>query len=339
MTALDKFDRLETEGLWRSSHQAQRQNVIVSLGEASLVLSDNAGRALAHWSLPAVVRINPGQSPALFSPSGDDPDGETLELSDPDLMEAISHVQRTIARRTPRPGRLRRLSMLALATVIVLAAVFWLPRAVIDYTARVLPQAARDTLDGQISTGMTRLTGQPCAAPFGLAALRQFEARLGLSAGQIEVRDLGRTQVFALPGGRILLDRRVLEDTAEPDVAAGFVISALADAAEDHPLRRILDTEGVLAAVTLLTGGALRAAALDRHVETLLTTNPVVPAQDALLPFFGSLEITSTPYAYARDITGESVLTLVEADPKSGGSRPRVLSDGAWLSLQAICDP
>ena len=71
MTALNEYDRLETTGLWRESPQAQRRDVHVSFGEASLIIRDRNDTALTHWSLSAVSRGNPGQRPALFHP-GDD---------------------------------------------------------------------------------------------------------------------------------------------------------------------------------------------------------------------------------------------------------------------------
>ena len=55
MIALTEFDRLEASALWRPEGDSQRVEVIVSVGEATLTLSDITGRALTHWSLPAVA--------------------------------------------------------------------------------------------------------------------------------------------------------------------------------------------------------------------------------------------------------------------------------------------
>lgn len=51
MTALKEYERLESGGLWRMTPQDQRRDVIVSFGDATLVISDSANRALSHWSL------------------------------------------------------------------------------------------------------------------------------------------------------------------------------------------------------------------------------------------------------------------------------------------------
>ena len=49
MTALTEFQRLECTGLWREAPEAQKREVIVSFGDATLVLSEaRSQRALTH---------------------------------------------------------------------------------------------------------------------------------------------------------------------------------------------------------------------------------------------------------------------------------------------------
>ena len=54
MTVLAEYQRLEAEGVWRADEDAQRRDVIVSIGEATLTLTDLNEVALTHWSLPAI---------------------------------------------------------------------------------------------------------------------------------------------------------------------------------------------------------------------------------------------------------------------------------------------
>ena len=56
-----------------------------------------------------------------------------------------------------------------------------------------------------------------------------------------------------------------------------------------------------------------------------------------LLARFAEAQVASTPYAYGRDVTGETVLRLIEADPMRGRAASPILSDTDWLRLQAIC--
>ena len=56
-----------------------------------------------------------------------------------------------------------------------------------------------------------------------------------------------------------------------------------------------------------------------------------------LLDRFRSAGIASSPYAYALDPSGETVLGLIEADPFRDVAPPPILPDGEWISLQTIC--
>lgn len=142
MTALKKYQKLECTGLWRSAPDAQRREVVVNFGEASLTMSDPATElALSHWSLPAVERLNPGEQPALYAP-GEDSD-ETLEIEDGDMIAALGTVREALGSTRPRPGRLRGSVLGGLAVVLLCLGIFWLPGALVDHTAAwCLPRRA-----------------------------------------------------------------------------------------------------------------------------------------------------------------------------------------------------
>ncbi len=59
---------------------------------------------------------------------------------------------------------------------------------------------------------------------------------------------------------------------------------------------------------------------------------------DALIALFAKAELSSTPYAYAKDVSGEATLPLIEADPAPRSGDNLVLSDADWLRLQSICE-
>lgn len=62
MTALDKYQRIEALGLWRADNVSQRKDVLISIGETTLLISDMQEQPLAHWSLAAIERANPETS-------------------------------------------------------------------------------------------------------------------------------------------------------------------------------------------------------------------------------------------------------------------------------------
>lgn len=73
------------------------------------------------------------------------------------------------------------------------------------------------------------------------------------------------------------------------------------------------------------------------YAEILAATEPDPVPFAELVPSFAGALVPSTPYAYALDLTGESTLELIEADPMSNREVPGILSDGDWVALQGIC--
>ncbi|MCV2893130.1 hypothetical protein [Lentibacter sp. XHP0401] len=339
MTALKEYDRIEATGLWRATPQAQRREVIVSIGNATLTITDHNDSALAHWSLPAIVRANAGSRPAIFHPDGDT--GETLELGEDEgqMIDAIEKLRARIERARPHPGRLRLWVSLGVVAAVVALGVFWLPSAARDHALRVVPDVKRAEIGSALLARISRVTGLPCTAPEGARTLRKLGARLPSpdGAARLVVLPGGVLEAAHLPGGVILLGRALIEDYEEPDVVAGYIIAEHLAAELSDPLRDFLDHAGLVATLQLLTTGAVSDAAQDAYAEHLLT-RPRANVPDAtLLAGFKAWSVRARPYAYARDITGEETLTLIEADPFVTDTPEPLLSDNDWLRLQGIC--
>ncbi len=339
MTALTEYQRLECPGLWRESAEAQRREVIVALGDATVVISDGRSeRALAHWSLPAVARLNPGAMPALYAP-GEGP-GETLEIDEPAMVAALEKVHSIIEARRPHPGRLRMTVLGGITAGVVALGIFWLPGALVSHTAAALPFAKRQEIGVDILADLARLGGAPCASRLGDRALSQLATRLfGPGATQIFVMREGVSDAVHLPGQILVINRRLVEAEDSPEVAAGYLLAERLRAETADPMVKLLNWAGLRATFRLLTTGQLPQEALIGYAEVLLTTPPAPVDAGALLARFDAAGIGSTAYAYALDPTGETVLPLIEADPHPAGAagRAAVLPDAAWVALQGIC--
>ncbi len=335
MTALKKYARIEATALWRPTPQAQRREVIVSIGDATLVISDLKDQALAHWSLAAVERANPGERPALYHPDGDP--GETIELpeAEAEMIAAIEKLRRAIDRTRPKPGRLRWMGMLGSFAVVLGFAVFWLPGAMREHTLTVVPDIKRVTIGNALLKRIERVSGPACADAKGTAAVAKLGARL--QAGKLAVLpDMPRASLH-LPGQLIVLSRSVIEDFEEPDVAAGFILTEMTNRQLQDPLHDLLQVVGIRENFRLLTTGDVSDAALDRYAEHLMTSPADLPDTTALLAQFKAAKVRSTPFAYSKDITGETVLDLIEGDPMNGQLTEPLMTDANWLRLQNIC--
>lgn len=336
MTALNEFQRLESTGIWRATPDAQRRDVIVSVGDATLVISDQKDTALSHWSLPAIERVNPGQRPAMFRPGADAL--ETLELQDDLMIQAIAKVQTAIERRRPHPGRLRYLLVGVFALIFAALAFLWLPKAMITHTATVVPAATRLVIGHSILENIHRISGPPCRSEQGNLALDKLYKRLlGPKSGKIVILAGGVKQSEHLPGGIILLNRALVEDYEDPEVAAGFILAEDEHATQIDPLVRILQETGLISAFRLLTTGRIPQKVLDSYGEHLLTEKKELLSDQSLLTRFENALVRTSPYAYAIDISGETTVGLIEADPVTSATVVAVLNDEDWVGLQEIC--
>lgn len=339
MTALKRYLKLESPGLWRDAPQDQRRNVIVSFGEASLVLSDpKTDLALSHWSLPAVERRNPGQTPAIFAPGHDA--HETLELDDPDMIVALETVQVALATRRPRPGRLRS-SILAAATFAILGlAVLWLPGALIKHTAAVVPAAKRAEIGERALRDVIRLTGTPCAQALGQKAMAEMSERLfgPLNTPILLAVNNGASPALHLPGDVILLSRSLFDAQNGPQAAAGAALVEQARSSALDPLIPLLEHAGLVATLRLLTTGVLPETASTGYGEVVIQTSPLPLPEDVVVAAFAKAGVPTTPYAKTLGTNDPARQSLASNDPFADAPPPALMPDDAWVSLQAICD-
>ncbi|KUJ85518.1 hypothetical protein AVO45_00530 [Ruegeria marisrubri] len=335
MTALKQYERIEATGLWRPAPDEQRREVVVSIGEATLTISDFKEQALAHWSLAALVRQNPGDFPAIFHPDGDP--GETLELAESEtiMLEAIDRLQKAIERSRPRPGRLRWLSAAGVLAGVVALLVFWLPGALKRHVVSVVPPVKSEEIGDAILRRIERVSGKACTSEDARPILDRLAQRTGVR--RIVILPSGVTESVILPGGTVLLNRELIEDYEDPAVAAGFVLAERARAMKQKPLSDLLGRAGPAASFRLLTTGELTPETLDQYGERILAEPRPAVDDEELLSVFAQTALPSTPYAYALDVTGETVLGLIEADPMAGRALEQILPDRDWVILQNIC--
>lgn len=344
MTALSEYERLESQGLWRAAPDAQnpdadvkRREVIVSFGNATIVLSDRNDSPLAHWAMAAIQRQNQGKRPAIYSP--DKEAVETIEISDDAMIDAIEKIRTAIERKRPKPGRLRWWMLGGFATTTLALAVFWLPNALVRHTVSVLPAAKRLEIGLTITTNVKRVSGQACSTVNGDRALTALAKRLSHDTPpKLIILPSGVAMATHLPGGFILLNHELVEDFEEPDVAAGYIIAEQLRAENIDPLVPLLHASGLRTTFTLLTTGKISPDVLANYAEHLLTNPPAGLKNQDLLQKFLAASTRSTPYAYGVDPTGETTIDLIEADPFASEPAKPLLSDEQWINLQSICE-
>lgn len=338
MTALKKYQRLECTGLWRETPQDQRREVEVRLGEATLILSDpKSGTAISHWSLPAVERMNRGEEPPIFAPGPDA--SESLELTDPDMIAALGAVRDAVTAAIARPGRLRGVLLVGAALGVLALGLIWVPGALINHTASVVPSAQRAEIGQRALDDLARVTGAPCDNQLGLQALAGLADRVfgPVDTPILYVMPEGVDRPLHLPGDVIVLPRPMIEAANGPEAAAGAALVERLRAKARDPIIPLLDHAGLRATFQLLTTAELPDSALAGYGEALLQAEPAALPDATLIAAFEAAQIPATPYALAVDPDGTVTGGLAAGDPYKDLAQSPLISDEDWVALQGIC--
>ncbi|MEM8555975.1 MAG: hypothetical protein AAGF71_14260 [Pseudomonadota bacterium] len=336
-TALTDFQRLETTGVWHESPDAQRRDVVVVLGEASLIIQDHNDMALTHWSLAAIERSGHGTNPAVYTPGEDT--GERLDITDSDMIASLDRVRQAMDRARPKRWRVR---LWGTAAVLILAAVLsvtWLPNALVRHTAEALPEATRQDLGRRLVIALEPHMGRPCRSTAGLRSLQILRGNLlGPAPWDLHVVEAGQ-QALALPGGVVVIGGELLTGTDSPELAAGHILAAAERTAFDDPTTWLLTRAGSRATFELLTTGQISDAVLGDVAQALVLGQGFAPMPaDRLLVRFQNVGVSSRAYGRAPDTSGQVWQAMIDRDPFPKGSETEILSDANWLRLQSICD-
>ena len=200
MTALTQYQRLEATGIWRKSAEAQRLDVIISIGESSLVITDINEKPLAHWSLAALAVIQSKDGIKLYHPDGDP--SETLELgsNENEMAEAIEKLMKAVDRRRPKPGRLRIFSLASILIIVLGLSIFWLPAALRDYTQKIIPEVREQEMGKAVFNEFVSFVGAPCSRELGRIALDKFISNLGVIEYTFYIVPSETIEAIHLPG-------------------------------------------------------------------------------------------------------------------------------------------
>lgn len=337
MTALDRYVRLESSGLWRADTGAQRREVVVSFGDATLVIADTVGRPLTHWSLPAIGRQNPGERPAIFVPDSDA--SEAIEIADDLMIDAIEEVRKALARARPQPGKLRYLISATLIAAILALAVFWLPGALQRQTLTVIPPSKRTEIGAIILGHLQREIGTICREKAGATAAATLATRLfgNASGARIVVLPNLKQGAVPLPGELIALDRSLLEQTDEPAVIAGYILAAHAARIKTDPMASVLQRAGPGTTLRLLTTGDIPADTLRAHAAAIAGGAFAQASREGLRAAFATAQIPPGPYNAVSESRHPTAFQVPDTSINPPAP-PLILSDTDWVTLQNICN-
>jgi Zn-dependent protease with chaperone function len=319
---------------------ATRHEVTVSVAGDSLVVEGFAPVPLG--------RLRRLDSPGLLY-GREDADGWRLGFDAPPPAP--------ILRRLPAPARyggpIDRLGLWAGAAVALCVTALVVLGAVrgLDLLARAIPWRWEQKLGDAISGDFG---AHACHAPAGQRALDALARRLSPAARpmRIGVVDIPLVNAVALPGGRILVFRGLIDQAESPDELAGVLAHEIGHVEDRHVMVALLRRFGL----GLLTGSGGKAAEYgqallesrysraaeseaDDYAITHLTRAGISPAATArLFARLGRGEAAPVLLAYlaSHPPSAERERRFAAAAKRMERARPS-LSPAQWAAVRAMC--
>jgi Zn-dependent protease with chaperone function len=373
MTALAKYAKLEAEARYFDGLSAQPRDVVLCFGERSLVIMEFDETVLAHWPLASLRAVGLRRDSAVqLVPHGES--DERLMLSDRQMLGAIGEVCPDLYHRAVDRKGVRRAVLWAGAAVASLALiVFVLVPALAGRLALMIPpereQQLGDAVVGQLQTLLSLGGGgRPaiCDTSSGVEALERMVARLNADPRlpyplRVSVLDHGMLNAIAVPGGRILIFRGLLEAADNPEEVAGVLAHEIGHVVSHDPTREALRAAGTAGILGLLLGDVFGASivvvATDAVLNASYQRDAETHADETAYSLLADAGLPSRPFAdffdKMRKKYGDTagILKLIASHPGLEGRAERAaaadhigagiyepaLSDQDWIALRGIC--
>ena len=341
VTALNQYDQLESLELWREAPDAQRREVVVSLGRTALLVKDFNDNVLAHWDLYAINRLNPNRFPAVYSPGAIE--SETIEIIDPHMIEAINvfHSASHNPVKVPRIGQ--KLMFLCVVAVIATGAYLGmtlLPNALEEQAIQVTPKFRIQAIDETLLAEIATISGPECDLQATTDVLARLMNAIALDDSvKVSFVELGERRSVHLPGGQILLDYSLLDPDGDPELAASFILMEFAAGRDRHLFRDLIRFAGTWHTMAFLLGRDIPAGVLEDFVPLVLAQEPSPQSLEHLLALFSNAMLSSYPLAEAIGLEsplGEALAEAEETGAQGSGNGP-IVDMADWDSLRKSC--
>ena len=297
-----------------------------------------------------------------------------LVVRDAYLSRDLSRRCRNLHRRPPARGigKLALWSVAAIASVALIISV--LVPVMANQLAEFLPpegeQALGDTTFEQIRSALTDNDFAPlaiCDDPKGVAALEMMKHRLteGLDLPypvKVHVLDDPLINAFALPGGRVVFFRGLIDAADHPDEVAAVFAHEIGHVVHRDPVRIALRSAGSIGVLGLLLGDFAGGfvvlflterlieatysreaeAAADRFAHGQLAASGIPPS--ALGDMFQRLldehgdEAGLIAHFTSHPALGDRIASAQAADSSLNGALRPSLGEADWQALRRICN-
>lgn len=369
-----KAPRYEGEATFADGHAAQIRRATLTVDDQTeeivIQIWREPDRRWAFDQLRA-LRDQAGQRGLTLGLADNDP--ARLMVTDPTGAQLIRKFAPHLGRRIVTVRR-RKLALLALAAVasVALMVTVLVPRLADNLAAFIPPEGEAALGDATLEQIRVALDNRGlgigvrfCEQPDGRAALDVMTARLeGFAALEtplsVSVLDHPMINAFALPGGRVVLFRGLIDAAESSDEVAAVLAHEIGHVAARDPTRIALRSAGSIGVLGLLfgdfAGGALvlflteriiqadytqeAEAAADAYATRLLGDSGIPPF--ALAEFFERLqerggEIPAILEHFLAHPAMEDRIAAARNTTFDSATAAPALSAEDWAALQEIC--
>lgn len=324
MTALEQYIRLETEALWHEKAGSEPRQVIVSFGNASLVITNISDAALAHWTLAATRIVGREGDTVIYAPDANR--SETLRISDTSFVDAIEAVSASTT-AVVEPKRWKLKTAVSLVAVALVAVLLFVPQKISGWAAGHVSPEQLVLVTDEI---LDRASIKYCNEPRAVEALNELQAMmLRPQDAPIYMTDIQAEGIVRLPDGRALIDISVLKRAGSADGFAGWLVLAVNMPDTQDGLDELIRNSDTGWALRFAFSGEVSDQEYQQMAEYSLH-NATLPNPDAVAAALDRLENAGIDTSSFR----KSINLPLE--PEIGPFRP-VLGDQDWLALQTIC--
>jgi predicted Zn-dependent protease len=331
---------------------AVRRSVRASLGEHGIALAKAEGGYLTTWGYDEISVL---QDEGAHGPLRLARDLARLTVDQPDFAAALYAAAPHLRPRT-LPRRLRG-AIAAIAVSVGAVAALWLALPWLTQAAvALIPTGAEERLgDREMEQFMT--LGGRCTSTPGRDALDRLVERLTARAAlpfhpQVAVENLEIVNAFALPGGRIVVLRGLLEEAKSADELAGVLAHELTHAWKRHPLRHQMASAGIGVLGEAILGFSTTGNLGAFMAELTYSRAEEAEADAGALVLLGQAGISSAGFADFFERLGHGAEAKIPAylsnhptpadrlaAVRAGaveGTKP-ALTPAEWTALQHIC--
>ncbi len=326
-----------------------------------------------RWPL-ADIRALPDQAAAtelMLARAGDAV--SRLILRDAGLCATLARRCRNLRRRPPAGGKRRIAAWAAAAVASVALIVFILVPVMANQLAEYLPpegeKALGDTTFQQIRRALDETGLEPlriCEDAEGVAALGRIAARLTARTElpypvEVHVLDHDMINAFALPGGRVVFFRGLIEQADSADEVAAVLAHELGHVARRDPARIALRSAGSVGVLGLLlgdfAGGFVVLFLTERLIEATYSKEAEAAADifahealaaagippSALATMFRRLQAEAgdaqgfLAHFASHPTLGDRIARAEAAGAAMTGALRPALGEDAWRALRRIC--